>query len=185
MRDVCPRSVAPLALAFALAALTVTFLACQPTGAGATAAQVETTPVTIEPDDANTIPCGPRRVLQNVCQRCHRKPPVNGAPFPLLTRSNIVRVGPDGEIRELMIEEMEVGRMPLAPVTIDYDSRETLLDWLHAGAPAEAPHGCEEPTPPEDPASDASTDGASPTDGGDAGLDGSDEDSSSDASASD
>jgi hypothetical protein len=61
-----------------------------------------------------------------------------------VTRSNIVRIGPDGEIRQLMIEQLEAGRMPLTPVTIDYDSRETLLDWLAAGAPAEAPRSCDD-----------------------------------------
>jgi hypothetical protein len=100
-------------------------------------------PSTIEPDDADTIPCGPRFVLQRICQRCHSNPTANGAPFPLETRWDIVRVGRDGEIRQLMIEQIEAGRMPLTPVTIDYSSRETLLDWLHAGAPAESPKTCE------------------------------------------
>jgi hypothetical protein len=105
-------------------------------------APTDAAPSMIQPDDENEIPCGPRRVLQTVCQHCHRNPPINGAPFPLVRYSDIVRQTPDGEIRVRMIEQLEVGRMPMAPVTIDYLSRETLLDWLHAGAPREAPHEC-------------------------------------------
>lgn len=158
------------------------FIACDPGRSAAPPAQVEATPVSVEPNDADTIPCGPRRVLQEICQQCHQKPPVNGAPFPLVTRSNIVRVGPDGEIRRLMIEQLEVGRMPLAPVTIDYNSREILLDWLHAGAPAEPRQSCE-----EDPSRDAGADtpdAAAPS--GDAADDeDSGTDDAADASASD
>lgn len=96
----------------------------------------------IAPDDADTIPCAPRLALQTVCQQCHTDPPLNGAPFPLIRRSDIVRQTDDGEVRLLMIDQLEVGRMPLWPTTIEYNAREALLDWLHAGAPAEAPHAC-------------------------------------------
>jgi hypothetical protein len=134
------RSVLPLVLGTA----TAMAVACNAGDPAAPVSSVEATPSTIEPDDTDTIPCGPRLVLQSICQRCHTKPPAHGAPFPLVTRSNIVRIGPDGEIRLLMIEQLEMGRMPLTPVTIDYDSRETLLDWLHVGAPAEAPRSCDD-----------------------------------------
>ncbi len=183
MRDLSLQFVARLALPLALATMTCTFIACEPGRGNPPAAQIEKTPVTIEPDDANTIPCGPRRVLQAVCQRCHQKPPINGAPFPLVTRSNIVRKSPDGEVRQLMIDQIEVGLMPLAPVTIDYNDRETLLDWLRAGAPAEPPHTCDEPA---DAAAATPDTGAPPPDAGD--DDGGatpDDDTSPDASASD
>ncbi len=117
-------------------------IACT-TGTAAPAPTSEAAPATIDVDDEDTIPCAPRVVLQRICQQCHTQPPRNGAPFPLVTRSNILRVGPDGEIRKLMIEQIEAGYMPLSPVKIDYDSRETLLSWLSAGAPAEAPHACD------------------------------------------
>lgn len=159
------------------------FIACDPGRSAAPPAHVETTPVSIEPNDADTIPCGPRRVLQKVCQQCHQKPPVNGAPFPLVTRSDIVRVGRDGEIRQLMIEQLEVGRMPLAPTTIDYDSRELLLDWLHAGAPAEPRRSCEE-DPPRDAGADA-TDAAAPPGAAIEDEDSGTDDDAADASASD
>ena len=93
-------------------------------------------PVQVELDDTNLIPCAPRQVLQTVCQKCHSKPPQSGAPFPLVTRSNVVRATPDGQIRELMIQQIEAGRMPLTPVTIDDGSRAILLEWLKDGATA-------------------------------------------------
>lgn len=140
----------------ALAALAVcTSIACTTVGVPIDPT-VQAPPQAIEPDDADTIPCGPRRVLMAVCQRCHSRPPQNGAPFPLVTHADIVRVGPDGEIRQLMIEQIEAGRMPLSPVTIDYDSRETLTDWLAAGAPAEPPHACDADAGDADAARDAS-----------------------------
>jgi hypothetical protein len=118
-------------------------LACTPGNAASFLEDIDAKPVVTEPDDEDTIPCGPRHVLQSVCQRCHQNPPIRGAPFPLVTRSNIVRVGPDGQIRELMIAQLEARRMPLFPETIDEGSRTILLAWLHAGAPAIEPRECE------------------------------------------
>ena len=154
MKDLSPRLLAR-ALPLVLAPIMSAFIACEPDRSAAPPAELETTPAAVDPDDADAIPCGPRRVLQAICQQCHQNPPVNGAPFPLVTRTNIVRVGPDGEIRDLMIQQIEVGRMPLSPVTIDYNSREILLDWLHAGAPAEPSHSCDDEAAPEDAGSEA------------------------------
>jgi len=82
--------------------------------------------------DEDLIPCAPRAVLQNVCQRCHQDPPIRGAPFPLVTRSNIAR----SNIRERMIAQLSQRRMPARPETIDEASRSTLLEWLEDEAPA-------------------------------------------------
>jgi hypothetical protein len=149
MKDLSPRLIARLAALLVSTPLVLAFVACDPGRPATPPPQVESAPATVEPDDADRIPCGPRRVLQAVCQQCHQDPPTGGAPFPLVTRSNIVRVSPDGEIRELMIQQLEAGRMPLSPVTIDYDSRLTLLDWLQAGAPAEERQSCDEPALPD------------------------------------
>ena len=102
-----------------------------------------------------------------------------------------MRVSRDGEIRKLMIDQIEVGRMPLSPVTIDYDSRETLVDWLQAGAPAVAPQSCADDAGPTDGGTSATT----PEPGEDAAepapeqpgrpADEEDADASTDASASD
>jgi hypothetical protein len=83
-------------------------------------------------EDENLIPCAPRSALQNVCQRCHQDPPVRGAPFPLVRRSDITR----DNIRERMITQLTTRRMPARPETIKESTRSDLLHWLEQGAPA-------------------------------------------------
>ncbi|MBX3229671.1 MAG: hypothetical protein KIT84_04990 [Labilithrix sp.] len=93
-------------------------------------------------DDADEIPCDARRVLETICQQCHTRPPANGAPFPLQTRSDVLASYGGMVLRDLMIEQLTARRMPLAPVTIADDERRTLLAWLRAGAPADPPSAC-------------------------------------------
>lgn len=88
-------------------------------------------------DDSMEIPCEPRRILTTICEQCHTRPETkNGAPFPLQWRSDVLATYGGVAIRELMVEQISAGRMPLAPVTMDPKDRETLLAWLEAGAPA-------------------------------------------------
>lgn len=94
-------------------------------------------------DDSMEIPCEPRRVLTSICQQCHTRPETkNGAPFPLEWRSDVLATYGGVAIRELMVEQLGAGRMPLAPVTMDSTDRETLLAWLQAGAPAVTATAC-------------------------------------------
>jgi hypothetical protein len=97
------------------------------------------------PQDEADIPCAPRHVLQTICQQCHTNPQKNGAPFPLINRSDIVEHVYYGVVvRELMIQELTAGRMPLAPVTISDEDKATLLGWLNGGAPAEHQDHCDD-----------------------------------------
>jgi uncharacterized membrane protein len=128
------------------------------------------------PDDANEIPCDVREVLQTVCQQCHSSPPVRGAPFPLVTRSNILTQRPGGVARDLMIAQLQAHRMPLAPVTIDEADRATLLAWLQGGAVAVTPQSCA----PGDGGTDADADAAQDADA-DADDGAADADSATDA----
>lgn len=93
-------------------------------------------------EDADEIPCEPRRVLQTVCQQCHSLPPQNGAPFSLVRRADIVATRSGVVVRELMIQQLDAWRMPLTPVTMSSVDREVLLEWLRAGAPATTPRDC-------------------------------------------
>ena len=92
--------------------------------------------------DSDQIPCDARQVLQNVCQRCHVRPPINGAPIALVTRTNMFATYRGAVVKDLMISDLQSGRMPLSPVTIDDASKTTLLTWLQAGAPAVSPTQC-------------------------------------------
>jgi len=53
-----------------------------------------------------------------------------------VTRSDVLSLARDGEIRQRMIEQVEARRMPLPPVTITEGDRAILLEWLQLGAPA-------------------------------------------------
>jgi uncharacterized membrane protein len=79
-------------------------------------------------------------VLQDVCQKCHIKPITkNGAPFPLVTRSDVLSTYQTVIIRDLMIQVLNARQMPLPPITITDSQRDVLLAWLGAGAPAVSP----------------------------------------------
>jgi len=119
------------------------------------------------PDDSNEIPCDAREVLQTVCQQCHSDPPVRGAPFPLVTRTNILTQRSGGIARDLMIAQLLARRMPLAPVTIEDSQRSTLLAWLQNGAIAVKAQSCTEPADAaSDAAADADADREAEADGG-------------------
>lgn len=162
--------------ACAAVALVGAFVACSdsaddvpPLPARDAGSDVDATPVV--PSDENRIPCAPRAVLQTVCQQCHSRPTKAGAPFSLVNRSDIVALRGSVETRQLMIEQVTSGRMPLAPATIDDADRSVLLAWLEAGAPASEPDACEgEPDAGTDASDDAGSD-AGDEGGADAGSD--------------
>ncbi|AKU98396.1 hypothetical protein AKJ09_05060 [Labilithrix luteola] len=132
-------------------------------------------------NDADEIPCEPRHVLETVCQQCHSLPTQNGAPFPLVNRSDVLAERSKSVTRELMIAQLESGRMPLRPVTIEDGDREILLDWLRAGAPSVSPRACTtSPNTPDSGRLDSSSDARADADvvvdsGADASSDAPDE----------
>jgi hypothetical protein len=82
------------------------------------------------------LPCAAEAVLKNVCQQCHSSPPVHGAPFPLVTYGD-VQADLDGHpVAYWMEKYVSSGEMPLPPVELPDPSRDVLLQWLRAGAPA-------------------------------------------------
>ncbi len=92
------------------------------------------------------IPCAPRRVLENVCQQCHTTPRKYGAPFPLITYGDVQAALDGRPVAYWMEASVREGAMPLPPVELASDDRETLLAWLAAGAPARGPGDvCEPP----------------------------------------
>jgi hypothetical protein len=146
--------------ALSLLSFVVTGLACSSSGVGDSTPRALAGGQAVR-EDADEIPCEPRRVLQTVCQQCHSKPPRGGAPFPLVRRSDILATRTGVVVRELMIQQLDARRMPLTPVTIQDGERDVLLAWLRAGAPASAPQDCA-----NDPTADGGDAGdAAPTDG--------------------
>src|SRR5579859_3377724 len=95
------------------------------------------------PPDPPDIPCDAKRVLEIVCQHCHSDPPMNGAPFPLVTYEDTQASFRGQTIAFQMLYVLQNGKMPLPPVTIEPADRDTLIRWLQAGAPTRpAPQNC-------------------------------------------
>ena len=92
----------------------------------------ETSPEAASHDD---IPCDPKTVLQNVCQKCHSSPPQNSAPFPLVSYDDTQVVMSGKPVWMYMRTVLQTGVMPLPPVTIAPSDLATLLHWLDDGAP--------------------------------------------------
>lgn len=86
--------------------------------------------------------CEAFAVLEQKCQRCHREPPVNGAPFALVTYDDTQVVDRAGVPRyERMLGAVESDFMPATfielepPVEpLDASEKALLVDWLSRGA---------------------------------------------------
>lgn len=86
--------------------------------------------------------CEALAVLERKCQRCHREPPANGAPFALVTYDDTQVVDRRGVPRyERMLGAVESDFMPatfieLEPPVEPLDATEKglLVDWLSRGA---------------------------------------------------
>jgi hypothetical protein len=95
--------------------------------------------------DTGDFPCDVFALLQTHCHTCHQSPPLNSAPFPLLTFEDTqAPYGTMGKQRwQRMAEVVESGFMPLGK-TIPPEDKQALLAWLTACAPpTEAGMGCE------------------------------------------
>lgn len=97
--------------------------------------------------------CQANIVLSTVCQRCHANPPMNGAPFPLVTYEDTQQVFDmvSGKLRwERMQEVVAVDLMPLmgipnvevSPLTCEEKS--TLMGWLGQCAQPEGGTTCDD-----------------------------------------
>ena len=72
------------------------------------------------------IPCDVNAVY-NVCHSCHKNPPINGAPFGLVTLDQV-----QNNV-DLQLNDVSAGVMPLG-ASLSATQKSTLLDWLMAGA---------------------------------------------------
>lgn len=106
-------------------------------GGGGGSSPCETTPAT------GDFPCEVFTVLQKNCHTCHKSPPVNNAPYSLLTYEDTRAVYFMDKLRwQRMGEVVESGFMPFGQ-TIDPADKQVLLDWVGTCAlPAES-MGCE------------------------------------------
>jgi hypothetical protein len=85
-----------------------------------------------------------RSAIESKCQRCHTRPPENGAPFPLLTWEDTRAPYGRQVVYEAMLGAIESGFMPLVELSLSPPvedltpaEKTTLLTWLRAGAAPE------------------------------------------------
>lgn len=103
-------------------------------------------PACMDTTDVGDFPCDVFALLQTHCQTCHQEPPLNGAPFSLLTYEDTQQpFGVMGQQRwQRMAEVVESGFMPPSGVVLPAADKEALLAWLTACAqPAPMGMGCE------------------------------------------
>lgn len=127
--------------------------------AGGGQAPPDGTAGTSEAGAAGALPTGPvpwcdaYRILDCVCQQCHQAPPLNGAPFPLLTYDNTQAHYPFASSKPIWQQMQTVvgnGFMPyqgdptvMPPVQpLPAAQKATLLKWLTEGALPEGGTDC-------------------------------------------
>ncbi len=115
-------------------------------GAGGGAACFADCDVSAAGDGEGELPCAIEAIVESRCRHCHSDPPVNGAPFPLVTYADTqalydsVLLGESQARFALIHYAVTVDYMPLdvAPLTPD-EERQALLAWACACAPKRAP----------------------------------------------
>jgi uncharacterized membrane protein len=94
--------------------------------------------------------CAVQPILGLKCQRCHSAPPVEGAPFSLLTYDDTQVRDSQGKARyERMASVIDSGYMPPQFIVLDppvqpltETERATLLAWCSLGAPPSGSASC-------------------------------------------
>jgi hypothetical protein len=93
------------------------------------------------PPATGSIPADVAAILTSRCQTCHQMPPVNGAPFPLLTYNDVHQLfaGTIPIYQEMYILTQPDGQEPHMPYgsapQLTGDQLATLGNWLLACAP--------------------------------------------------
>lgn len=92
------------------------------------------------------IPCDVFAVIHVNCNPCHQMPPLNGAPFPLLTYADTQQIYAPGKlVFQQMYDQIQPGAVPRMPLGGSLSSTDyaTLTAWLLACAPpVPAGKGC-------------------------------------------
>ena len=94
--------------------------------------------VGMDPPATGDYPCAVFDVINRNCRPCHQNPPMQGAPFPLMTFENTqAPYNATLKIYQRMNVQIRPGaipRMPLGGMLTDADLK-TLGDWLNMCAP--------------------------------------------------
>lgn len=85
---------------------------------------------------ATGLPCALESVLKANCQPCHSHPPKHNAPIELVTWDDTQADFMGEPTYQVMGEAVDAGFMPLDPYTLAEGDKQTILDWVAAGAPS-------------------------------------------------
>jgi hypothetical protein len=92
------------------------------------------------------FPCDVFAVIHPNCTRCHQDPPLNGAPFPLLTYADTQKVFLPGRlVFQQMYDQTRPNAAPRMPLggSLSDAGYSTLSDWLlQCAPPVPAGTGC-------------------------------------------
>ena len=106
--------------------------------AGSSAPVVKPAPEQGLPD----VPCAVKKAVTKNCQSCHGTTPIGGAPMPLMTAEDFQAPAvtqPNLKVHELSLQRMRDEARPMPPgAAIEEADKRTIMDWLSAGAVAEA-----------------------------------------------
>jgi hypothetical protein len=95
------------------------------------------------------FPCDVFKIIHNRCNPCHQMPPLNGAPFPLLTYENTQEEYEPGILKfQQMYAQIQPGASPRMPFggMLTASELTTMSSWLSQCAPPLAEGtGCECP----------------------------------------
>jgi hypothetical protein len=96
------------------------------------------------------FPCDVEDVIEAKCQRCHDRPPQNGAPFSLLTWQDTraqygLQLVYQAMLPAIETDFMPLTQLPLVPQVLPLSPHEKtlLLDWLGDGAPPAIDGNCD------------------------------------------
>jgi len=79
---------------------------------------------------AGGLPCNVKDLMQTRCQSCHSSPPRNGAPFSLVSFSDVQAHA------QAALTDMTNGVMPLGGPRATSAQIQTLQNWINAGVPS-------------------------------------------------
>jgi len=85
------------------------------------------------------IPCDVDKVLTDKCRRCHQDPPLNQAPFPLVSYANTQVLYGTRSTFAAMHSAITTDFMPLTPPDLTPAEKEIMLTWLCACAQSAPP----------------------------------------------
>jgi len=87
-------------------------------------------PVNMDPEDTVNYTDDIQSIMANNCTFCHSEPPVNGAPMPLITYSQVIEAVNNRDlINRISKQAGEAGAMPLGGPRLPQNLIDLVVQW--------------------------------------------------------